>query len=90
MPKAILCCDCGHVPSKAVATYEVVFKDEVPPRYVGKNGISTFLEKYQNGDVAQYAKALMNNHEKFAYYMEWDEEGLVTTQYNLLTRKQLI
>lgn len=94
--KAIITCSCTGIPARAEAAYKLKFKNNEPLKaWAGKNMIATLLENIQfqvgvNSNIYRYVKALSANKSKFAYYMEWNKEGNVTLQYNLLTGRQLI
>ena len=88
MGNAILCCDCQGIPERARAAFKVKFKGEAPV-YAGRNAISGLWPKLE-GNIAEYVRGLIRNKDKFAYYMEWDMDGTVTLQYNLLNGRNVL
>lgn len=88
--EAVITCNCGGVPARAKAAFSLKFKRDLPKVYSGKDAIINLRETVpNNSSIYQYLLALSQNHEKFAYYMEWNEDGTVTSQYNLLTGRKL-
>lgn len=80
MNKVIICCSCGGVPTRARAAGE---RFGSPPLYSGQNSLLTLAERL-SGEIAEFVRAYAKNKEKFAYYLEWDDDNYVKMQYNLL------
>lgn len=87
MSNAIFCCGCPGVDKQSLATVKTAFH-KTPPIYVGHSISDALLGT--TGNIQEYIKSLARNRGKFAYYMEWDMDGKVTLQYNLLLRRRII
>ena len=87
MAEAIFCCSCPGIDKQSIATAQTVFHKK-PPIYVGRSISDALLST--TGNIQEYIRSLARNKGRFAYYMEWDVDGTVTLQYNLLLRRRII
>lgn len=83
--RAIVECSCGNVPAKAEARYRLKYRDDPPAAYVGKDQIRA-LRDQSSGPIHDVLNALATGRGRFAFYMEWDDNSIIT-QENLLERK---
>lgn len=95
MNNAILTCSCSQTPKYALESFNIMIgvkeNIETPVMYSGERRISTLLEKLDpNTNIYKYVKSLNKNKDKFAYYMEWDDNGDVLRQFNLLTARRVL
>ena len=82
---AILSCSCGNVPATAEARYRLRHRDDPPAHYIGKDQIRA-LRDQTVGPAHDIFNALVTGGGRFAFYMEWDDNSIIT-QENLLERK---
>ena len=86
--RAIISCDCAQTPEYAKDAYSLLYPNtETPPLYTS---FSRLIEETpQHSNVRAYLTAISKTKRKFAYFLEWDEDGNVTTNINLLTGKKV-
>lgn len=88
--KVILVCSCSGMKEKAVQAYKILFpKEEEPTLFVGKDAIKKFASYHPGTNVANYAQAISKKNSRYSYYVEFDEKGDVTDNWNLLTGKRV-
>ena len=86
--RAIVECSCGSVPAKAEARYRLKYRDEPPAAYIGKDQIRE-LRDQAVGPAHDIFNALATGRGRFAFYMEWDDNSIIS-QYDLLNERKLI
>lgn len=86
--RAIVECSCGNVPAKAEARYRLKYRDDPPAAYIGKDQIRE-LRDQTNGPAHDILNALVLSRGRFAFYMEWDDNKIIS-QYDLLNERKLI
>ena len=85
MIKYILCCSCFRMDKKAAEAFNTIFTNEVLPTIIkGRDRIGNLSQKLNNDHI----KALSRLSGKFAFYVELEEDKVVT-EYNLLTGKRI-
>ena len=85
--RAIVECSCGNVPAKAEARYRLKYRDDPPAAYVGKDQIRA-LRDSSKGPICDVLNALATGRGRFAFYMEWDDNSIIS-QYDLLNERKL-
>lgn len=86
----IFTCACKDQEIFVKEAYQLLFPNSPTPQIYKGTNIYSIYEKYPNTNLATYAKALAKNKEKFAYYIETDENQDIIKQYNLKTGGRLI
>lgn len=86
--RALVTCSCGHVPATAEARYRLKYRDEPPAGYIGKDAIRALRDETK-GPAKDILNALATGRGRFAYYMEWDDNSIIT-QYDLLKNKEIV
>ena len=87
----VVCCTCKNVPDYTKKSFPIVFPEKKLPRmYVGGDEIRKLAESLpQFTNIAKYLLALARNKEKYSYYFEYDENGDIVAQYNLLNGRKV-
>lgn len=86
--KTLISCSCGQVPSLAEARFRLRYRTDPPAHCIGKDQIRA-LRDQTKPPVYDILNAIVLSRDRFAFYMEWDDNK-VTTQYDLLKGKELI
>ena len=84
--KRLLVCKCPGKDADAKAAFSVLFPGEpVPEVLIGRSQILTLSEQYPRTEISSQARAMARNKDKYAYYLEYDNDGMVLNKYNLMT-----
>lgn len=83
--RALVTCSCGRIPATAEAKYRLKYRDEPPAGYIGKDAIRKLRDETK-GPAKEILNALATSRGRFAYYMEWDDNNIIT-QYDLLNER---
>lgn len=85
MKEYILTCSCFRMDKKASEAFCVLFPEKVLPSIVkGRDRISKLASELDN----EHIKAISRLSGKFAFYVEL-EDNKVVTEYNLLTGRRI-
>ena len=88
--KVIAVCTCSGMKERAESAFKILFpKEEVPQIYRGRDAIKRFASEHPGTNVGNYFDAISKKNGKFAYYVEYDDKGDVTANYNLTTGKKV-
>lgn len=88
--KVLLICSCSGMKERAKSSFKILFpKQEIPQMYVGRDSIKVFASEHENTNVYNYATAVSKQGGQFAYYVEYNDKGDVTTVYNLMNGKRV-
>ena len=82
MKNYILTCSCFRMDKKAAEAFSVLFPSEqMPPVTKGRDRIYKLAKELGNDHVLAISKL----SGKFAYYVELDDNNVITKEYNLTT-----
>lgn len=88
--KVIVVCTCSGMKERAESAFKILFPNKEMPKIVrGKDAIKKLASVNSGKNIGNYLEAISKKNGKFAYYIESDEFGNVTTNYNLTTGKQV-
>ena len=88
--KKLLVCKCGDTPKFAKESFALLFPDTPTPDIVSGGGaINALADSLPKSEASQYLKGLSHNKERYAIYLEWDDDGHIVTAYNLLTGRRI-
>lgn len=85
--KTLISCSCGQVPSLAEARFRLRYRTDPPAHYIGKDQIRA-LRDSSKGPICDILNALATGRGRFAFYMEWDDNSIIS-QYDLLNERKL-
>ena len=87
----VACCTCKNVPDYTRKSFPIIFPDKkLPSMYVGGDEIRKLAESLSpSTNIYKYLLALARNKEKYSYYFEYDENGDIVAQYNLLNGRKV-
>lgn len=82
MKRYVLTCSCHNMDKRATEAFSVLFPDEgMPPVVKGRDRIYKLAKELGNDHVLAISKL----SGKFAYYVELDDNNVITKEYNLIT-----
>ena len=88
--KIIAVCTCSGMKEKAESAYKILFPgEEMPKIYKGDSAIRLLAEKNPNTNLSRYLLAIAKKHGQFAYFIDYDDNGDITVNYDLKTGKRL-
>lgn len=89
--KVILCCDCGDTPAFAKDAYSILFPSGSEPAvYAGDDKIAEFSTTLpQQSEAYAIVSGLSQSKEKFAVFLDIDDDSSVANAYNLLTGNRM-
>ena len=71
---------------KARESFSVLFPDRVSPELIkGKDRIYKLAQSINN----EHIKAISKLTGRFAFYVELDDDNIITAEYNLITMKRI-
>lgn len=86
MKSYILVCSCFNMEKKARESFSVLFPDRVSPELIkGKDRIYKLAQSINN----EHIKAISKLTGRFAFYVELDDDNIITAEYNLITMKRI-
>lgn len=86
----IAVCSCSGMKERADSAFKILFPHrELPPVYRGKDAMKKFADEHPSTNVGNYLSAISKKHGQFAYFIEYDKNGDVVANYNLLTGKKV-
>ena len=82
MKRLVLTCSCFNMAKKATEAFSVLFPNEqMPPITKGRDRIYKLAKELNNDHILAVSKL----SGKFAYYVELDNNNVITKEYNLIT-----
>lgn len=82
MKRVVLTCSCFNMAKKATEAFSVLFPNEqMPPITKGRDRIYKLAKELGNDHILAVSKL----SGKFAYYVELDDNNVITKEYNLIT-----
>lgn len=82
MRRYILTCSCHNMDKRATEAFSVLFPNEqMPPITKGRDRIYKLAKELGNDHILAVSKL----SGKFAYYVELDNNTVITKEYNLIT-----
>lgn len=82
MKRVVLTCSCFNMAKKATEAFSVLFPSEqMPPITKGRDRIYKLAKELNNDHILAVSKL----SGKFAYYVELDDDNVITKEYNLIT-----
>lgn len=82
MKRVVLTCSCFNMAKKATEAFSVLFPNEqMPPITKGRDRIYKLAKELGNDHILAVSKL----SGKFAYYVELDNNNVITKEYNLIT-----
>lgn len=88
--RALLICTCSGMADKAPRAFRIAFPDdEEPPIYRGKDAIRRLAEQHPDTNLGKYLLGITRKSGKFAYFVESNERGDITTLYDLIVNKRV-
>ena len=89
--KIILSCKCGDTPTFARDAYSLLFPDAPTPNtYIGGAAIERAASRFSSTSEAyQYIMGVANSREKYAVYLDVNDNGGIVEAYNLLTGNRI-
>lgn len=82
MKRYVLTCSCHNMGKRATEAFSVLFPDEqMPPITKGRDRIYKLAKELGNDHILAVSKL----SGKFAYYVELDNNNVITKEYNLTT-----
>ena len=87
--KAILSCACGAVPDYCKRSFKIMFPDERPPVVYIKTKARPLLEDIpKESPMAKRIEKILHDRGRYGYYFEYNEEGEILDEINLLKHKR--
>lgn len=87
----IICCDCGDTYQYSVDAHRLMSHGAKTPDVYRHNKAHKLLDKLDNNtNVYKFVASLIKGKGKFSYYVEYDDNGDVTEQWNLLSGQRTI
>lgn len=84
--KYILICTCFNMEKKSREAFSLLFPNEVSPTVIkGKDHIYKLSLKLNN----EHIKAISKLSGRFAYYVNLDDNNIITEEYNLITGQRI-
>lgn len=91
MANFIVCCDCPQMTQYCLDSYRIMAQSRTYPDIYLHSKTYALLHKLTiDTNVYEFVKNLLPGKKKYAYYIEYDDNGDVTKQWNLLTGKRII
>lgn len=82
MKRLVLTCSCHNMAKKATEAFSVLFPSEqMPPITKGRDRTYKLAKELGNDHILAISKL----SGKFAYYVELDNNNVITKEYNLIT-----
>lgn len=78
--KYLIICECSGREKRAREALAVIHPDLEPTLIKGKNAVAKLAAKYDNDHLRSLSKLNGN----FSYYVEIDESGKITEEYDLI------
>lgn len=87
--KAILACACGSVPDYCKRSYRILFPDErVPVVYIKKKALPLLEDIPKESAMAKRIEKILRDRGRYGFYFEYNEEGEIIDEWNLLKHKR--
>lgn len=87
--KAILSCACGAVPDYCKRSYNIIFPNErVPVVYIKKKALPLLEDIPKGSPMAMRIEKILRDRGRYGYYFEYNEEGEILDEINLLKHKR--
>lgn len=87
--RAIFTCGCSGVQPQAKTVYSLHFpKDPIPPVYSSRQGYKV-LDTLPASDAKSFLASSLRKKGRWAYYLDWDDQGSILACVNLLNGKVL-
>lgn len=78
MKRVIVSCRCGDTDEFAKSAYHLLFPDtELPEFLSGKAEVSRLYNELPNNTMSEHLLALLRSPQKYARYMEYEDDLLV-------------
>lgn len=93
MTEAIVRCGCGGIKTYVENSMAKLFpKKNLSdiPEYVGKGNIANLISAYPNTNLAAHMSAISKKSGRFAYYVTANDEGDITSLYNLINGNKVL
>ena len=88
--KVIAVCTCSGMKEKAVSAYKIMFPDEkTPDIFRGDSAIRRLAEQNPNTNLSRYLLAIAKKNGRFAYLIDYDDNGDIISNYDLRTGKRV-
>ena len=82
MKRLVLTCSCFNMAKRATEAFSVLFQNEqMPPITKGRDRIYKLAKELGNDHILAISKL----SGRFAYYVELDDNNIITKEYNLIT-----
>lgn len=82
MKRLVLTCSCHNMDKRATEAFSVLFPNEqMPPIIKGRDRIYKLAKELGNDHILAVSKL----SGKFAYYVELNDNNVITREYNLIT-----
>lgn len=85
--KLLLICSCSGQEKKATMAYDILFPDTTTPRIIkGKEAIAKLASDYNNAHLRAISKLNGN----FSYYIDINDNGKITEEYDLIRGAKIV
>lgn len=88
--EAIFCCGCNNQDKKAEYAFRIAFPDsQVPTIHKGKDTCRRVAEQHPDTNLARQLQAFAKLSGQWAYYLTADDQGNITTLYDLVKNRRI-
>lgn len=82
MKRYVLTCSCHNMDKRATEAFSVLFpSEEIPPITKGRDRIYKLGKQLSSSHILAISKL----SGRFSYYVELDDNNIITKEYNLIT-----
>lgn len=86
--KFIIRCNCGGAKTAAEAGFTQLYPDQPMPETIHKDKAREYLNKIPNTDAAARLDAIVKRSGRYAYYIEFDDNGTLYECADLMNGKR--
>jgi len=88
--RIIAVCTCSGMKEKAEAAFKIMHPDEeLPIIYKGESQIRLASDNNPGTNLSRYLLAIAKKHGRFAYLIDYDDNGDIISNYDLKTGKRV-
>lgn len=88
--RALVTCGCGSVPTYSQTRFKIQHpNDPIPKLYIGKHGYTLLETLPQDSEVQQFLSSILKKRGRYAYLIEWGDDGVLGEVFNYIKGTKL-